>query len=265
MQSAMQMAGTSQSNMEYSKAKTPNSFNHRARDLTGSRSHLSQQQLELLEDFERKVDQGVSEAQEELKHLDQEDEDEDEEPLQEEIEEQVIEVPEQPVEVKKEPPKKKPIPQKNHIVVLDKSKNLPPELPPNLVYWNRCETRVIQEEMITNEQLQDFYSREFMHHTDPEGYVDQVSDKPPFFRGKKMWADPRQEKFVNKAEEKILKSNKWPAGMKKWHTEGHIMIAKVMPNTVFFNSKFETANLRQCFKVVGDGPKPPTPVDSAGR
>ena len=40
---------------------------------------------------------------------------------------------------------------KDHILVLDRSKNLPPELPPKIIYWNRCETRVYHEDLITND------------------------------------------------------------------------------------------------------------------
>jgi hypothetical protein len=83
-----------------------------------------------------------------------------------------------------------------------------------------------------------------MHHEDNDGSVAQVSDKPPFFRGKKMFCDPRQEKYVNPAEEKIFKGHDWGDGMRKFKIEGQIMLAKVEDNTVFFNSKFETANLR---------------------
>jgi len=31
---------------------------------------------------------------------------------------------------------------KDHIFVIDKSKNLPPELPKNLIYWHRTKTEV---------------------------------------------------------------------------------------------------------------------------
>ena len=103
---------------------------------------------------------------------------------------------------------------KNKIIVLDKSKNLPPELPQNLIYWNRCETRVRdEEELITNTQLIEFYREEFKHHEDMDGDVARVSDNPPFFRNKTMFADPKQEKFVSRAEERILKRNTFPAGL----------------------------------------------------
>ena len=103
---------------------------------------------------------------------------------------------------------------KNKIIVLDKSKNLPPELPQNLIYWNRCETRVREEEeLVTNTQLIEFYREEFKHHEDMDGDVARVSDNPPFFRNKPMFADPKQEKFVSRAEERILKRNTFPAGL----------------------------------------------------
>jgi hypothetical protein len=55
-------------------------------------------------------------------------------------------------------PSKKKLRVKDKIVVLDKRWNLPPELPPFLVYWNRCETRVMFEnDKITNDQLAVFY------------------------------------------------------------------------------------------------------------
>jgi hypothetical protein len=92
-----------------------------------------------------------------------------------------------------------------------------------------------------------FYQEEFMHHEDLDGDVARVSDKPPLFRGKPMWRDPRQEKFVNRAEERILKGTEWPDGMKKFTIEGQILLANVQEDTVFFNAKFETGNLRQVF------------------
>jgi hypothetical protein len=76
------------------------------------------------------------------------------------------------------------------MIVLDKTYNLTPELPNHMVYWYRCETRVDDEELVTNSQLLEFYREEFMHHEDLDGDVAQVSDKPPFFRDKKTFFDP---------------------------------------------------------------------------
>ena len=148
-------------------------------------------------------------------------------------------------------------------MVLDKSHNLPSELSPNLTYWYRCETRVEDETLVTNSQLLEFYREEFMHHEDNDGSVAQVSDQPPFFRGKKMFCDPKQEKFVKPVEEQILKGHEWPDGMRKYLIEGHIILGQVEENTVFFNSKFETANLRQVFKAEPKGNK--TPATSSPR
>ena len=72
-----------------------------------------------------------------------------------------------------------------------------------------------------------------------------------------MFCDPSQEKFVKSAEEQILKGHDWPDGMRKFKIEGQIMIAKVEDNTVFFNSKFESANLRQVFNAVPKGNQTP--------
>lgn len=70
-----------------------------------------------------------------------------------------------------------------------------------------------------------------------------MASQPPFFDYKARWADPLREKFVSQAEEKIFKDNDWPDGMRKYNIDGHIMIANVDDGSVFFNSKFETANL----------------------
>jgi hypothetical protein len=143
------------------------------------------------------------------------------------------------------------------IIVLDKTYNLTPELPIHMIYWNRCETRVLDDALVTNGQLLEFYREEFMHHEDLDGDVAQVSDEPPFFRSKKTFFDPMQEKFVNTAEEKIFKNNVWPDGMKKYHIEGQIILANVDDSTIFFNSKFESGNLRQVFKSVPKGVQTP--------
>lgn len=53
-----------------------------------------------------------------------------------------------------------------------------------MVYWNRCETRVMTENLISNEELAGFYMEEFKWHEDLDGDVSNVSDRPPFFREK---------------------------------------------------------------------------------
>jgi len=49
--------------------------------------------------------------------------------------------------------------------------------------------------------------------------------------------------------------------MRKYNIDGHIMIAKVDDNSVFFNSKFETANLSQVFRVPGESSSPSKPLE----
>jgi len=61
-------------------------------------------------------------------------------------------------------------------VVIDSTHNIPTELPSNLVYWNRCETRVLHEDYIANAKLLEFYKEEFKHHEDMNGDVAKVSD-----------------------------------------------------------------------------------------
>lgn len=78
---------------------------------------------------------------------------------------------------------------KDHIVVLDKSKNLPPELPKNLIYWHRCQTEVCNQDHISNEFLNYFYSTEFKWHDDQNGEIGRVSDQLPFFRSKPIFID----------------------------------------------------------------------------
>ena len=143
---------------------------------------------------------------------------------------------------------------KPYLVVLDKSKMLPPQLPEGLVYWNRCKALLQPEAIersghsISNDMLESFYATDFRHHEDLDGDVAKVSDRAPFFRGKPIWVDLHMKpRFVNRAEERILKENVWPEGLRKYHIEGHIMLSKCTDRTVFFNSQFETGNLRQVF------------------
>lgn len=55
---------------------------------------------------------------------------------------------------------------------------------------------------------------------------------------------------MNRAEERILKDNVFPQGLRKFHIEGQVMLGQLDEYSVFFNSKFESGNLRQVFKVL---------------
>ena len=64
-----------------------------------------------------------------------------------------------------------------------------------------------------------------------------------------MWSDRKQERFENKHEQGIFLSNKWPQGYKAFETEGLIRYEKCRTHDVLFNSRFESGNCRQVFKV----------------
>ena len=93
--------------------------------------------------------------------------------------------------------KRRPAKAKDRLIKVNPKAKLPPDLPKNLVYLSRCETRVDQQDRVTNEQLQTFYSYEFKHHEDLDDNVAQVSSHPPFFDYKPKFADPNREKFVS--------------------------------------------------------------------
>lgn len=54
------------------------------------------------------------------------------------------------------------------------------------------------------------------------------------------------ELMIN-SERKVFQSNVFPEGLRKFRIEGNIMLGKILDKTVFFNSKFESGNLRQVF------------------
>ena len=84
---------------------------------------------------------------------------------------------------------------KSYLIVLDKSKMLPPALPEGLVYWNRCKALLQPEAIersglgVTNEMIEAFYAIDFRHHEDLDGDVAKVSDNAPFFRNKPLFID----------------------------------------------------------------------------
>ena len=64
-----------------------------------------------------------------------------------------------------------------------------------------------------------------------------------------MWADPARQKYVNKHEKAILTMRKFPPSQRKYETEGYIKFQRIRPFECLFNSRFESGNLRQVFKV----------------
>ena len=77
----------------------------------------------------------------------------------------------------------------------------------------------------------------------------QVMTQFPYIDNLECWADRSQEKFVNGHEKAIFNLRKWPRGIKEYTTEGYIKFERVRSHDCFFNSNFESGNLRQVFKV----------------
>ena len=74
----------------------------------------------------------------------------------------------------------------------------------------------------------------------------------PIIDDLEMWADSKQEKFINQHEKAIFTMRQWPAAQKEYIAEGLIKFERVRPHDVFFNSRFESGNLRQVYKVPQD-------------
>lgn len=83
----------------------------------------------------------------------------------------------------------------------------------------------------------------------------------PIIDGLEMWADSDQNKFVNNHEKAIYESRQWPKSIKEYPTEGFIKFERIRAHDCLFNSRFESGNLRQVFKVVLDIDKDWVPVD----
>ena len=47
-----------------------------------------------------------------------------------------------------------------------------------------------------------------------------------------------------------MRGNVWPKGLIEFNIEGEIVIPAMDESAVLFNSKFESGNLRQAFKVL---------------
>lgn len=91
--------------------------------------------------------------------------------------------------------------------------------------------------------------------------VKKVMDPFPIIKDLEMWADPSEEKFVNQHEKAIYNLKKWPQGMKEYPTEGFIKFERLRWWDCLFNSRFESGNLRQAFKVPVEADFEYIPVD----
>lgn len=134
------------------------------------------------------------------------------------------------------------------LVKMNAESTLPKKLPENLVYWNRCETRVDSQKLVTYSQIKHFQQANLIQFRDDES-KEKVMKKFPMIDGLEMWADPSQEKFVNQHEKAIYGIKKWPKSQKEYIAEGLIKFERIRTHDVFFNSRFESGNLRQVYKV----------------
>lgn len=77
----------------------------------------------------------------------------------------------------------------------------------------------------------------------------KVIQEFPLFKNMDMWADPDKEKFENIFEQSIHIDQKGLNGLKKEDCEGYIRINNPSEFDLFFNSRFESGNLRQVFRI----------------
>lgn len=86
-------------------------------------------------------------------------------------------------------PMKKIVKNPGKLVKLKADSTLPRKLPDNLVYWNRCETRVDSVKLISYSRLSAFQKAELVQFED-EASAKKVMTKFPLIDDLEMWADP---------------------------------------------------------------------------
>jgi hypothetical protein len=64
-----------------------------------------------------------------------------------------------------------------------------------------------------------------------------------------MWAEANPDQFVSDTEKKVFTQTDWPSSLEKRDCEGYIRFERVKSTDVFFNSRFESGNLRQVYKI----------------
>jgi len=84
---------------------------------------------------------------------------------------------------------------------------------------------------------------------------DKCAHNFPFFNNKDIWQDHRREKYLRTTEQVAHQGydednpKDWAKEMKPRMVEGVIRIDNTRNYDVFFNSNFESGNLRQAFLV----------------
>ena len=125
---------------------------------------------------------------------------------------------------------------------------LPRKLPDCIVYWNRLQVRVESSRHVTLKRLADFRQQNIRQFVDEDAAKEALAAFPRL-KDKEMWMDPQRDAFTNPAEEAIFKSREWPRGLKEYDVDGYMKFERVRGTDVFFNSAFESGNLRQAFRV----------------
>lgn len=136
---------------------------------------------------------------------------------------------------------------------------IPDRMPPTLVYWNRCTTRVNEatQSLVAAEQLLAFQSQRYCFHSFKKAVESTMGSSYPFFPNKPMWQDPQQQDRPTKVEIFALKDENnnprdWKSMLSFKPTEATISIESTRLRDVFFNSNFESGNLKQAFIIPQD-------------
>ena len=89
---------------------------------------------------------------------------------------------------------------------------------------------------------------------------EKVMKQYPFIDDLEIWQDKEEEKFVNQHEKAIFEMRTWAKPL-EFKTEAFIKYDRVRSTDCFFNSRFESGNLRQVFKVPYEADQDWIPAD----
>ena len=122
-------------------------------------------------------------------------------------------------------------------------------MPDNIVYWNRLENRVVSQRIIKTTKFLDFYETKVKLHWEPDAVLKACGEDYPNIKATEIWADKDREEYTNEVEKKIHLSTQLPNALEKRECEGYIRFERARCIDVFFNSRFESGNLRQVYRV----------------
>jgi hypothetical protein len=81
-------------------------------------------------------------------------------------------------------------------------------------------------------------------HKEPDAVYKSCGDEYPIIKSTEIWADKDRDEYTNDIEKKIHLQTKWPNSLEKRECEGYIRFERARCIDVFFNSRFESGNLR---------------------